>query len=103
VGKSLNGRQGAKSRTESENGYLSIPTFNLKLGSFSYFYSKNIQKKKKKREKETFFVFLSLFLLKGLVYFCNNSDYGLNELIYYAEINVVCINLFSALSFDTLF
>jgi hypothetical protein len=46
VGKSLNGRQGAKSRTESENGYLSIPTFNLKLGSFSYFYSKNKTKKK---------------------------------------------------------
>jgi hypothetical protein len=52
VGKSLNGRQGAKSRTESENGYLSIPTFNLKLGSFSYFYSKN--KTKKKMRKRNF-------------------------------------------------
>jgi hypothetical protein len=54
VGKSLNGRQGAKSRTESENGYLSIPTFNLKLGSFSYFYSKNKTKKKKTMRKRNF-------------------------------------------------
>jgi hypothetical protein len=61
VGKSLNGRQGAKSRTESENGYLSIPTFNLKLGSFSYFYSKNIQKKKRKEKKKLFLCFSLYF------------------------------------------
>jgi hypothetical protein len=61
VGKSLNGRQGAKSRTESENGYLSIPTFNLKLGSFSYFYSKN--KTKKKNEKKKLLLLLVCFSL----------------------------------------
>jgi hypothetical protein len=48
VGKSLNGRQGAKSRTESENGYLSIPTFNLKLRFFFLFLFKKYSKNKKK-------------------------------------------------------